>query len=331
MVVTPGIGKIHFGARRATLDLLDLRELAVAIAAGVAVVGRPIGLGRDDAVAVAIGLAQQADLFVVGAELQVDHAFGEDLTLERLAIGGLDGAARGGNRLRARDVVLRPESRLQQPRRQTRQKWLRSTGSAFLKRYRTMQAGGCVRLVPNQMRVGVFTPLLSQLPLPEVLKKLKANGIGTVELGTGNYPGDAHCKLSMLKDRTALETFKKTIADEGFSISALSCHGNPLHPDRDVAKSHQETSRKTILLAEKLGVPVVVDFSGCPGDSRNAKRPNWVTCPWPPEYLETLKWQWDEVVAPYWTKHAQVRGRSRREDRHRDASGLCGLQSRRRC
>jgi sugar phosphate isomerase/epimerase len=155
------------------------------------------------------------------------------------------------------------------------------------------------------MRIGVFTPLLSQLPLPEVLKKLKANGIGTVELGTGNYPGDAHCKLSMLKDRGALETFKKTIADEGFSISALSCHGNPLHPDRDLAKSHQETSRKTILLAEKLGVPVMVDFSGCPGDSRHAKRPNWVTCPWPPEYLETLQWQWDEVVAPYWTRHAK--------------------------
>ncbi len=50
---------------------------------------------------------------------------------------------------------------------------------------------------------------------------------------------------------------------------------------------------------------MVVDFSGCPGDSRHAKRPNWVTCPWPPEYLETLKWQWDEVVAPYWTKHAK--------------------------
>jgi sugar phosphate isomerase/epimerase len=155
------------------------------------------------------------------------------------------------------------------------------------------------------MRVGIFTPLLSQLPLPEVLKKLKANGIGTVELGTGNYPGDAHCHLSMLKDRAALETFKKTIADEGFSISALSCHGNPLHPDRDIAKRYQETSRKTILLAEKLGVPVMVDFSGCPGDSKNAKRPNWVTCPWPPDYLEILKWQWDDVVAPYWTRHAK--------------------------
>ena len=50
------------------------------------------------------------------------------------------------------------------------------------------------------MRVGVFTPLLSQLPLKDVLAKLKALGISTVELATGNYPGDAHCKLTMLED-----------------------------------------------------------------------------------------------------------------------------------
>src|SRR5207302_1863791 len=125
------------------------------------------------------------------------------------------------------------------------------------------------------------------------------------ELATGNYPGDAHCKPAMLENPGALSDFRKALADNGFSISALSCHGNPLHPDPAVARHHQETSRLTIRLAEKLGVPVVVDFSGCPGDSPEAKRPNWVTCPWPPEYLETLKWQWDEVVTPYWTNHAK--------------------------
>ena len=155
------------------------------------------------------------------------------------------------------------------------------------------------------MRVGVFTPLLSQFPLDDVLKKLKAHHIETVELGTGNYPGDAHCKLAMLQDRAALARFKQTLADHGFTISALSCHGNPLHPDRERARHDQEVSRKTIRLAEKLGVPVVVDFSGCPGDSPSAKRPNWVTCPWPPEYLDTLNWQWDKVVEPYWRKHAK--------------------------
>jgi sugar phosphate isomerase/epimerase len=155
------------------------------------------------------------------------------------------------------------------------------------------------------MRVGVFTPLLSQLPLTVVLKKLAALHIDTVELATGNYVGDAHCKPSMLENSAALAEFQKVLADHGAKISALSCHGNPLHPDKDHAKQHREVSRKTILLAEKLGVPMMVDFSGCPGDSPNATAPNWVTCPWPPDYLKVLDWQWNEVVAPYWVERAK--------------------------
>jgi sugar phosphate isomerase/epimerase len=155
------------------------------------------------------------------------------------------------------------------------------------------------------MRVGVFTPLLSQLPLNDVLAKLKTLNISTVELATGNYPGDAHCKLTMLEDSRQLSEFQRMLADQGCSISALSCHGNPLHPNRARAKEARETSRKTILLAEKLGVPVVVDFSGCPGDSPQATAPNWVTCPWPPDYLDVLDWQWNEVVTPYWIEHGK--------------------------
>jgi sugar phosphate isomerase/epimerase len=143
------------------------------------------------------------------------------------------------------------------------------------------------------------------LSLVDVLKKLTSYDIHTVELATGNYPGDAHCKLSMLENRAELDTFKKTIADHGFTISALSCHGNALHPNPAHAKRDAEISRKTVRLAEKLGVPVVVDFSGCPGDSAASKWPNWVTCPWPPDYLEILKWQWDKVVTPYWVKQGK--------------------------
>lgn len=155
------------------------------------------------------------------------------------------------------------------------------------------------------MTIGVFTALLNQLPLVQVLEKLQALDIRTVELGTGNYPGDPHCSLSMLQDRKALSDFKLKLEDHGFSISALSCHGNPLHPNPALAKAFQETSRNTIRLAEKLGVPVVIDFSGCPGDSNNSKFPNWITCPWPPEYLEVLDWQWEKKVAPYWTRQAK--------------------------
>jgi sugar phosphate isomerase/epimerase len=154
------------------------------------------------------------------------------------------------------------------------------------------------------MKLGVFTTLLSQMPLENVLTKLKELGINTVELATGNYPGNAHCKLSMLDNAVELTEFRQKLDDRGVTISALSCHGNPLHPDPAQAEAAQEVNRRTILLAEKLGVSAVVDFSGCPGDSANAKRPNWVTCPWPPDYLEILEWQWSEVVSPYWVERA---------------------------
>jgi sugar phosphate isomerase/epimerase len=154
------------------------------------------------------------------------------------------------------------------------------------------------------MKIGVFTALMSQLPLDAVLKKLRALEIDTVELGTGNYPGGVHCDLHMLDDKIRLLEFKTRLNDAGVSISALSCHGNALHPDANRARAAREVSRKTILLAEQLGVPVVVDFSGCPGDSPQSTAPNWVTCPWPPDYLEVLEWQWNEVVTPYWKEHA---------------------------
>ena len=155
------------------------------------------------------------------------------------------------------------------------------------------------------MRIGVFTPLLSQLPLPDVLRKLAQLEISTVELATGNYPGDAHCSPALLQSKGALREFRKILDDQGFSISALSCHGNPLHPDAARARHDQEVQRKTILLCEELGVPVIVDFSGCPGDSPKSAQPNWVTCPWPPEYLKVLEWQWEKVAIPFWTKRAK--------------------------
>src|SRR5271165_3686368 len=117
------------------------------------------------------------------------------------------------------------------------------------------------------MRVGVFTALLSQLSLDDVLKKITDLGVSTVELGTGNYPGDPHCKLSLLGNERDFDEFRKKLHDSGVSISALSCHGNPLHPNAAFAAANAEVNRKSILLAEKLGVPVVIDFSGCPGDS----------------------------------------------------------------
>ncbi len=156
------------------------------------------------------------------------------------------------------------------------------------------------------MKVGLFTVLFQHLPFEEALDKVKEFGLEAVEVGTGNYPGSAHCNPDeLLKDKTKRDKFKQAALDRGLTISALSCQGNPLHPDKDVAKRNHETWQKTVELASELEIPVVCHFSGCPGDSFKAENPNWVTCAWPNEYGEVLKWQWEEVAIPYWQKEAE--------------------------
>jgi sugar phosphate isomerase/epimerase len=89
-------------------------------------------------------------------------------------------------------------------------------------------------------------------------------------------------------------------------ISALSCHGNPLHPDKKIARAHHETFLQTVTLARKLDVKTVITFSGCPGGDAKATGPNWITAPWPPEFAAMLDWQWKERVTPYWKDTAKA-------------------------
>lgn len=156
------------------------------------------------------------------------------------------------------------------------------------------------------MKLGIFTVIFNQRKLEEVLEYVKKHGCEMVELGTGNFPGDAHCPMDLLLKKPAeLEKYKKMIADAGLKISALSCHGNPLHPNKKIAEKHREGFRKTIELAEKLEVNRVINFSGCPGDSDKAVYPNWVIAAWPGEQVELLKWQWDRKVIPYWKEEVK--------------------------
>jgi len=156
------------------------------------------------------------------------------------------------------------------------------------------------------MKLGVFSVLFSKLPLEEALDYIVSKGLQAVEVGTGNYPGNAHCDPDvLLNDEAALKVFKRAFESRGLIISALSCHGNPLHPQKEFAQNSHETYVKTVQLAQKLEVPVVNAFSGCPGDHEGAKYPNWPVAPWPHEFQEVLKWQWEEKLIPYWREWGQ--------------------------
>ncbi len=162
---------------------------------------------------------------------------------------------------------------------------------------RAQKASGSLR----KISIGVFDPVYDNLSLDAMLDKVSALGLEAMEIGTGGYPNSGHCPVDeLLADPAKAKAWKKKFEDRGIQVATLSCHGNPVHPDAKHAAHDVETFRKTVLLAERLDVKVIVGFSGCPGGTPTDTQPNWITYRWPPEYAEMQDWQWKEKVIPYW-------------------------------
>ena len=155
------------------------------------------------------------------------------------------------------------------------------------------------------MKLSVLANLYGKKSLEETLAVMRELGIDTVEIGAGGYPGKNQCNpAQLLKDKTAFYQFRETFNTYGVDICALAAHGNPVHPNKELADAYDADFKNAVLLAEKLEIDTVITFSGCPGDHEGAKYPNWVTCPWPEDFLAILDWQWNEVLLPYWHKTA---------------------------
>ncbi len=153
------------------------------------------------------------------------------------------------------------------------------------------------------MKIGIFTALFGDKTRQEALDIIAAEGIKAVEFGAGAYPGASHLDVEkLLESDAARKELMHDVESRGLMISAISCHGNALHPVKAIAQDHHQAFVNSVKLASLLGVPCVNGFSGCPGDSSTAINPNWVTCAWPDEFRDILEYQWKEVVIPYWTE-----------------------------
>ena len=151
------------------------------------------------------------------------------------------------------------------------------------------------------MKLSVLANLYGTKTLDETLKILSDLDVHTVEIGAGGYPGKAHCNpAELLADEAKYNEFIATFKKYDTTVCALAVHGNAVHPNPDRAATFDNDFHDAVLLAEKMGVDTVITFSGCPGDHAGAKYPNWVTCPWPEDFLAILDWQWNEVLIPYW-------------------------------
>ena len=103
----------------------------------------------------------------------------------------------------------------------------------------------------DSMKLGVFTVLFGSKPFEEVLGLRRRSRAG----GRRNR----HRRVSWqrvlpsggtARERKQLRVFKDAISRRGLVISALSCHGNPLHPQRERAAADHGVFVKTLELAQ---------------------------------------------------------------------------------
>lgn len=152
-----------------------------------------------------------------------------------------------------------------------------------------------------------MSPVLNSMDLDDALAYLHSLGVESIELGAGGYPGKTHLNpAEVLQSPQKIEDIRNMLNKHNMKISAIACHGNPVHPNKEIAKTAHNEFVEAMKVAVKLGVTTIIGFSGCPGDCTDSKNPNWVTCAWPPEYLDILNWQWSDVLVPYWKETAKI-------------------------
>lgn len=155
------------------------------------------------------------------------------------------------------------------------------------------------------MKLSVLTVATYDKTLEEAAAYLSSLGVSSLEIGVGGCPGNTHLNPDdYLGKPEKIAELKNMLAKYNLDICALSVHGNPVHPDPEVAKSYHDDFEKAVLMAEVLGVETVITFSGCPGGAPGDKTPNWATCAWPEDFLKVLDYQWNDVLIPYWKKAA---------------------------
>ena len=176
-----------------------------------------------------------------------------------------------------------------------------------------------------ELRIGVVLEAFLDWPLDRVLGWLRqaAPEITDIEVGAGGYAPHPHCDVAeLLASAPARGAWLDLIARHGLRLDCLNAWGNPLHPDPDLARRHDEDLRNAIRLATRLGADRVVAMAGCPGAAPRAASggegraastaalrgegevdgvPHFAAGGWLP-YLEGVyEQQWEQSIEPYWS------------------------------
>jgi len=145
------------------------------------------------------------------------------------------------------------------------------------------------------MELGLFTDSLAHLDRDAVLDVAASIGATGIEIATGGQSSAPHLDRKVLLE-SAVERSRllDSVASRGLHLAALNCSAWLLHPRK--ADAQRAIVAETFGLAELLGVDTVVTMSGCPGDGPAATTVNWISYPWPDDYVSLRQRQWDAML-----------------------------------
>jgi sugar phosphate isomerase/epimerase len=157
------------------------------------------------------------------------------------------------------------------------------------------------------MRLGVVLEGLLDRTLDDALELLArtAPEVTSLEIGVGGFAPAPHCDVALLlRDDNARTSWLRRIEAAGFRVSALNVAGNPLDPDEEIARRHDDDLRQAIRLAALLEVDRVVAMAGCPAGAPGDRTPHFDAGGWLPYLAGIHERQWDDAVLPYWQELA---------------------------
>ena len=113
------------------------------------------------------------------------------------------------------------------------------------------------------MRIGLFLALFGDKPLDDAVDIAQSLGLGAVEIGAAAYPGSPHLDVpKLLESKKERDALLKKLSDRRLQLSAVSVHGNAIHPDKALADDHHAVFENAVKLAAALGVDGELEEEG---------------------------------------------------------------------
>ena len=158
------------------------------------------------------------------------------------------------------------------------------------------------------MKLGVISPNLLEFEFEEGLQYARDLGLRAVEVGAcGLASNPKYCdREKLVKDKGEVRRWREAFERYGLEVSALMGHGAPLSPDKRLAGEYARQFRQTCELMEMAGISRMTLLAGLPEGAEGDTAPNWVAFAEWAHLRDTVAWQWERRLLPYWRQHAKI-------------------------